>query len=72
MAEAFARGADGPPDESVVAAIDASRGVAGGPAGSADAAAAAAEAAHAAAPPGTLGRLGADGPGATDKSEPGS
>ena len=49
MAEEFARGADAPPDASVIAAIDASRGVAGGPAGSAEAAAAAAEAAHAAA-----------------------
>jgi hypothetical protein len=65
-AEAFARGADGPPDESVVAAIDANRGVAGGPAGSADAAAAAAEAAHAAAAAWEL-----TDPGATDKSEPG-
>jgi hypothetical protein len=49
MAEEFAKGADGPPDESVVAAVDASRGVPGGPAGSEDAAAAAAEACHAAA-----------------------
>ena len=66
MAEAFARGADVPPDESVIAAIDASRGVAGGPAGSADAAAAAAEAAHAAAAAWEL-----TGPGETDKSAPG-
>jgi hypothetical protein len=49
LAEAFARGSDTPPDESVVAALDASRAVAGGPLGSADAAAAAAESARAAA-----------------------
>lgn len=66
LAEAFATGADGPPDESVIAAIDASRSIAGGPAGSADAASAAAEAAHAA-----LAAWGLTGPGATDKSEPG-
>jgi hypothetical protein len=48
MAEAFAKGADGSPDESVVATLDVSRVVADGPAGSEDAAAAA-EAAHAAA-----------------------
>lgn len=66
MAEAFARGADGPPDESKVAAVDASRGVAGGPAVSADATAAAAEAAHAAASAWQL-----TGPDETDKSAPG-
>jgi hypothetical protein len=65
MAEAFARGADGPPDESVVAAIDASRDVAGGPAGSAEAAAAAAAAARAAASAWEL-----TAPSATDNGEP--
>ena len=65
MAEAFARGADEPPDESTIAAIDSSRGVAGGPAGSAEAVAAAAEAAHAAA---AAWRL--IGPGVADKSAP--
>ena len=49
MVEAFAMGSDAPPDESVIAAIDASRGVAGGLPGSEDAAAAVAQAAHAAA-----------------------
>ena len=49
MAEGFARGSTAPPDESVVEAVDASRGVAGGPLGSENAAAAVAEAAHAAA-----------------------
>ena len=49
MAEAFAKGSDAPPDESVIAAVAASRGVEGGPPGNADATAAAAEAAHAAA-----------------------
>ena len=48
MAEAFARGSDAPPDESVVAAIDASRDAQGESAGSV-AASAAAQAAHAAA-----------------------
>jgi hypothetical protein len=48
MAEAFASGSDEPPDESVVAAIDASRD-AGGKSGSSGAADAAAQAAHAAA-----------------------
>ncbi|HEY2158124.1 MAG TPA: hypothetical protein VGH33_21020 [Isosphaeraceae bacterium] len=66
MAEAFARGGDVPPDESVVAAIDASRGVSGGPAGSSDAAAAAAAAAHAAA-----AAWERAGPDETDKSAPG-
>jgi hypothetical protein len=66
MAEAFARGTNGPPDESVVEAIDASRGVAGGPGGSADAAASAAAAAHAAASAWELTGLSA-----TDKGEPG-
>ena len=65
MAEAFARGADEPPDESTIAAIDSSRAVAGGPAGSAEAVAAAAEAAHAAA---AAWRL--IGPGVADKSAP--
>jgi hypothetical protein len=49
MAEAFAKGTDAPPDESVIAAVDASRGVADGPPGNEDAAAAVAEAVHAAA-----------------------
>jgi hypothetical protein len=49
MAEAVAGGASTPLDESVIAAIDASRGVAGGPSGSEDALAAVVEAAHAAA-----------------------
>jgi hypothetical protein len=49
MAEAVARGSSTPPDESVIAALDASRGVASGPPGSEDAVAAVAEAAHAAA-----------------------
>ena len=66
MAEAFARGADEPPDDSTIAAIDASRGVAGGPAGSADAAAAAAEAAHAAST-----AWERTGPDETDKSAAG-
>jgi hypothetical protein len=48
MAEAFARGADAPPDESVVAAVDASRD-AGGELACVNAASAAAQAAHAAA-----------------------
>jgi hypothetical protein len=48
MAESFARGADEPPDESVVAAIDASRDV-GGDLACAAAASAIAQAAHAAA-----------------------
>jgi hypothetical protein len=66
MAEAFARGAERPPYESVVAGIDASRVVAGGSAGSADAVAAAAAAAHAAASAWEL-----TGPGATEEREPG-
>jgi hypothetical protein len=66
MAEAFAKGADGPPDGSAVEAADASRGVAGGPAGCADAATAAAEAAHAAAAAWQL-----TSPGETDRSAPG-
>jgi hypothetical protein len=49
MAEAIARGSDAPPDESVLAALDASRAIAGGSPGSADAVAAVAAAAHAAA-----------------------
>jgi hypothetical protein len=49
MAEAVARGSSMLLDESVIAAIDASRGVSGGPSGSEDALAAVAEAAHAAA-----------------------
>src|SRR5512135_34691 len=49
MAEGFASGATVPPEESVVAAVDASRSVAGGPLSSEDAAAAVAEAARAAA-----------------------
>lgn len=48
MAEAFAAGADAPPDESVIAAIDATRAAAGESAGS-SAVSAAAQAAHAAA-----------------------
>ena len=48
MAESFARGTDAPPDESVVAAIDASRDV-GGELAAAAAASAIAQAAHAAA-----------------------
>jgi hypothetical protein len=48
MAEAFARGTDAPPDESVVAAIDSSRDPGAEPAGAA-AASAVAQAAHAAA-----------------------
>ena len=48
MAESFARGTDAPPDESVVAAIDASRDAGAEPAGAA-AASAVAQAAHAAA-----------------------
>jgi hypothetical protein len=48
MAEDFARGTDAPPDESVVAAIDASQSAEGGPARTA-AAHAVAQAAHAAA-----------------------
>jgi hypothetical protein len=66
MAEDVARGSAAPPDESLIAAVDASRGVAGGPPGAADAAAAVAEAAHAAAAAWEL-----TGPGATDESEPG-
>ena len=49
MAEGFAMGSTAPLDESVVEAIDASRGVAGGPLRGENAAAAVAEAAHAAA-----------------------
>ncbi len=49
MAEAYAMGKDATLDESVVAAIDASRCIAGGSPGSMEAAAAVAEAAHAAA-----------------------
>jgi hypothetical protein len=49
MAEGFASGATVPPEESVVAAVDASRSVAGGPLSSENAAAAVAEAARAAA-----------------------
>jgi hypothetical protein len=48
MAEEFAKGTDAPPDESVVAAIDASQDPGAGPAGAA-AASAVAQAAHAAA-----------------------
>jgi len=48
MAEAFASGSDAPPDDSIVAAVAASRDVADGPPGSADATAAAAAAAHSA------------------------
>ena len=48
MAEAFARGTDAPPDESVVAAIDATRDAGDESAGS-SAVSAAAQAAHAAA-----------------------
>jgi hypothetical protein len=48
MAESFARGTDAPPDESVVAAIDASR-EAGGETANVDAVSAIAQAAHAAA-----------------------
>ena len=48
MAESFARGTDAPPDESVIAAIDASRD-AGGELAAAAAASAVAQAAHAAA-----------------------
>jgi hypothetical protein len=49
MAEGFARGSTVPPEESVVKAVDASRGVAGGPLSGENAAAAVAEAARAAA-----------------------
>jgi hypothetical protein len=49
MAEGFASGATVPPEESIVAAVDASRSIAGGPLTSANAAAAVAQAAHAAA-----------------------
>jgi hypothetical protein len=48
IAEAFAKGSVTRPDESVVAAVDASQRVAGGAPGSEDATAAAAKAAHAA------------------------
>jgi hypothetical protein len=65
IAEAFAKGSDAPPDDAVVAAIDASRGVAGVPDGSEDATAAAAGAAHAAAAAWHLAAVGA-----TDRSEP--
>ena len=49
MAEGFAMGSTAPLDESVVEAVDASRGVAGGPLRGENAADAVAEAAHAAA-----------------------
>ena len=48
LAEAYARGSDEPPDESVFAAVEATRGVVDAPAGSEDAIVAAAEAANAA------------------------
>src|SRR4051812_38665246 len=48
MTDDVARGLAGPPDGSVIAAIDASRSVAGGVPSSADAVAAVAQAAHAA------------------------
>ena len=65
MAEAFARGTDAPPDESVVAAIDAIRDAGGESAGS-SAVSAAAQAAHAAASAwhaGSSGREEAGRPG---------
>ena len=57
MAEAFARGADAPPDDSVVAAIDAVRDAGGESAGS-SAVSAAAQAAHAAASAWHAGSVG--------------
>jgi hypothetical protein len=73
MAEAFAQGSDAPPDESVIAAVTASRNVTGGPPGSADATAAAAEAAHAAAGAWQVAfeRREEVGPWATDTAEAG-
>jgi hypothetical protein len=66
MAESFARGTDAPPDESVVAAIDASRDV-GGELACAAAASAIAQAAHAAASAWHAGPQAAEESGAPGK-----
>ena len=69
MAESFARGTDAPPDESVVAAIDASRDV-GGELAAADAASAIAQAAHAAASAWHAGSRLAEESGARGNARP--
>jgi hypothetical protein len=69
MAESFAKGTDAPPDESVVAAIDAIRD-AGGELACATAASAIAQAAHAAASAWHAGPQAAEESGASEKHTP--